>query len=61
MFGNNVVKHIVGGLVEIVLRVESGLDVGECGKQMDDLDLELEGSTEEHVDVVLLGDDEEEI
>lgn len=28
---------------------------------MDDLDLEFGGSLEEHVDVVLLGDDNEEI
>lgn len=36
------------------------MDARECCKHMDDLDLEFGGSLEEHVDVVLLGDDNEE-
>lgn len=41
--------------------MESEFDARECCKHMDDLDLEFGGSLEEHVDVVLLGDDNEEI
>ena len=40
---NNIVKCTLGGLVQNILRVENELDVRECCKQMDDLDLDLEG------------------
>lgn len=58
---NNIVKCILGGLVENLLRVESELDARGCCKRMDDLDLEFGGSLEEHVDVILSSDDDEKV